>query len=228
MRRSPMMPHHRADHSRGAPLVGGLAIMSVPATPSPCALAPFRKLAVDGHTLRPMTYPAIYFLEEAGHTRRPAATMFWTRLTAVAGEIIGRLEAPGALVQSPSASWVGRWPACPGYRLHRKSRIMVNLAAFSGAEDRAVQEAGQEFGAAPGTPGSTGFLGNESLSGLRATPPRRGIASGLSSGAMTPRTCSGSIKHPPPTLRSGGRPVVAWNTPTGARKDRRRTLDHRS
>jgi FAD/FMN-containing dehydrogenase len=147
------------------------------------AVAPFRALAAPiADLVRPMPYPEIYPPDEGDfHPTAVAHTMFIDRVDQDTAETIDRhlraSEAPMRVAQlRVLGGAMARVPDDATAFAHRKSRIMVNLAAFyDGAEDRAVQQAWvDEFAAAlqqDDTGAYVNFLGNEDESRVRAAYP---------------------------------------------------------
>ena len=112
------------------------------------ALAPFRALAEPlADMLRPMSYPEMFPPEDPEyHPTAAATTMFIDRVDRdVAETILRHLEASDATMRVAQLRVLGgamaRVPADATAFAHRSSRIMVNLAAFYGADDRQRREA---------------------------------------------------------------------------------------
>jgi hypothetical protein len=113
------------------------------------ALTPFRALATPlADMVRPMPYPEMYPPEDlAFHPTAVSRTMFVDRVDhGVAETIIEALAASDAPMRAAQLRALGgamaRVPADATAFAHRRSRIMVNLAAFfEGPADRAVREA---------------------------------------------------------------------------------------
>jgi FAD/FMN-containing dehydrogenase len=136
-------------------------------------LAPFKALAtplVD--MVKPMPYPEIYPPEEEDyHPTVVGHTMFVDTIDrGVAETIMERLQASDATMRVAQLRVLGgamaRVPAEATAFAHRRSRIMVNLAAFyDGPEDQAVRQAWlDEFAAAlrQGDTGAyVGFINDE-------------------------------------------------------------------
>jgi FAD/FMN-containing dehydrogenase len=136
-------------------------------------LAPFKALAtplVD--MVKPMPYPEIYPPEEEDyHPTAVGHTMFVDTVDrGVAETIMERLQASDATMRVAQLRVLGgamaRVPAEATAFAHRRSRIMVNLAAFyDGPEDQAVRQAWlDEFAAAllQGDTGAyVGFINDE-------------------------------------------------------------------
>jgi FAD/FMN-containing dehydrogenase len=147
------------------------------------ALAPFRSLAEPlADMLRPMTYPEIYLPEEGDyHPKAVGHTMFVDRIDAGVSETILRyLQESDADMRVAQLRVLGgamaRVPVEATAFAHRRSRIMVNLAAFyDSPEDRAIREAWVAEFAAAIQQGDTGayvnFMGEEGSARLRAAYP---------------------------------------------------------
>jgi len=113
-------------------------------------LAPFRKLATPlADMIKPMTYPEIY-QEEGGDDYHPVAasrTMFIDRVDrSVAETILNHLKASTASMAVTQLRVLGgamaRVPVEATAFAHRKSRIMVNLAAlYEDHAEKATHEA---------------------------------------------------------------------------------------
>jgi FAD/FMN-containing dehydrogenase len=112
-------------------------------------LAPFRALATPlADMLKPMSYPEIYQPEEGEyHPVAAARTMFVDSIDrSVAETIINHLQASSAAMSVAQLRVLGgamaRVPADATAFAHRKSRIMVNVAAlYERPEDKAKYEA---------------------------------------------------------------------------------------
>jgi FAD/FMN-containing dehydrogenase len=113
------------------------------------ALAPFRALATPlADMLKPMSYPEIYQPDaEDYHPVAAARTMFLDSIDrSVAETIINHLQASTAMMSVAQLRVLGgamaRVPADATAFAHRKSRIMVNVAAlYEKPEDKAKHEA---------------------------------------------------------------------------------------
>jgi len=121
------------------------------------ALAPFRALATpQADMLKPMSYPEIYQPEEGEyHPVAAARTMFVDSIDrSVAETIINHLQASSAAMSVAQLRVLGgamaRVPADATAFAHRKSRIMVNVAAlYEKPGDKAKHEAwASDFAAA--------------------------------------------------------------------------------
>jgi hypothetical protein len=112
------------------------------------ALAPFRALAEPmADMLRPMSYPEMFPPEDPDyHPTAAATTMFLDHVDRNVAETMLRfLETSDAPMRVAQLRVLGgamaRVPADATAFAHRSSRIMVNLAAFYGPDDRARREA---------------------------------------------------------------------------------------
>jgi FAD/FMN-containing dehydrogenase len=150
------MPFVPAEH-HGKLVIFGLVCYAGPADAGERAIAPLRALAtpiVD--MVRPIPYPEIFPPEDPSY--RPTAvgrTMFVDRVDLETARTIDRyLRASNASVRVAQIRVLGgaaaRVPVDATAYAHRKSRILVNLAAFyDGPDDRAVRYAWvEEFAAA--------------------------------------------------------------------------------
>ncbi len=147
------------------------------------ALAPFKALAtplVD--MVKPMPYPEIYPPEEEDyHPTAVGHTMFVDTIDrGVADTIMERLQASDATMRVAQLRVLGgamaRVPAEATAFAHRRSRIMVNLAAFyDGPADQAVRQAWvDEFAVAlqQGDTGAyVGFINDEGEARVRDAYP---------------------------------------------------------
>ena len=113
------------------------------------AIAPFRSLAQPiADMVRPMTYPEMYFPDEEDyHPTAVGRTLFVNTIDHAAAETICHyLQASGAAMRVAQLRVLGgavaRVPVEATAYAHRKSRIMVNVAAFyDGPEERAERQA---------------------------------------------------------------------------------------
>ena len=146
------------------------------------ALAPFRALAEPlADMLRPMTYPELFPPEDPDyHPTAAATTMFIDHVDrSVAQTILRYLEESDAPMRVAQLRVLGgamaRVPADATAFAHRSSSIMVNLAAFYGADDRQRREAWvADFKTAldQGDPGAyVNFLVDEGADRVRAAYP---------------------------------------------------------
>jgi FAD/FMN-containing dehydrogenase len=146
-------------------------------------VAPFRKLGPPlTDMLRPMPYSEMLPPEDEGyHPTAAGRTMFIDHVnTSVAKTIIDALESSDAPMRVAQLRVLGgavaRVPDDATAYAHRKSRIMVNVAAFySGEEDKQVREEWVDNFAAALNQGNSGayvnFLGNEGEERVRAAYP---------------------------------------------------------
>jgi FAD/FMN-containing dehydrogenase len=147
------------------------------------AIAPFRALAEPiADMIRPMRYPEMFPPEDGSyHPTAVARTMFVNRIDPDAAETIMQyLAASDASVRVAQVRVLGgamaRVPVDATAFAHRRSRIMVNVAAFySGPEDRPVREAWVTDFAASLDQGDSGayvnFLTEEGAERVRAAYP---------------------------------------------------------
>ncbi|HEU4399268.1 MAG TPA: FAD-binding oxidoreductase [Actinomycetota bacterium] len=147
------------------------------------ALAPFRKLAPPiADLVRPMPYPEIYPPEEGDyHPTAVGHTMFVDAVDQQAAEtIVDRLQASDATMRVAQLRVLGgamaRVPADATAFAHRRSRIMVNVAAFyDGPADQVVRQAWVTDFAAALRQGDTGayvgFLADEGQARVREAYP---------------------------------------------------------
>jgi hypothetical protein len=148
------------------------------------AVAPFRKLATPlADMLKPMKYPEIY-QEEGGGDYHPVAasrTMFIDHVDhSVAETILNHLKASTGSMAVTQLRVLGgamaRVPAEATAFAHRKSRIMVNLAAlYENPDEREIHEAWVTEFAATLRQGDNGayvnFLGAVGEAQVRAAYP---------------------------------------------------------
>lgn len=146
------------------------------------ALAPFRSLAEPlADMLRPMSYPEMFPPQDPDyHPTAAATTMFLDHVDRnVAETMLSFLETSDAPLRVAQLRVLGgamaRVPVDATAFAHRSSPIMVNLAAFYGANDRARREAWvAEFAAAinQGDAGAyVNFLADEGPDRVRAAYP---------------------------------------------------------
>lgn len=147
------------------------------------AVAPLRALANPiADLLRPMRYPEIYMPEDPTyHPVAVARTLFMDRVDLpMAEEILSRLEASDAPMRVAQLRVLGgamaRVPVEATAFAHRRSRIMVNLAAFyETPEERARREAWIDGFSAALRQEDRGvyvnFIGDESEASLHAAYP---------------------------------------------------------
>ena len=147
------------------------------------ALAPFRALTTPlADMLKPMSYPEIYQEEEGEyHPVAAARTMFVDKIDLpVAKTIVDHLQASTAMMKVAQLRVLGgamaRVPVDATAFAHRKSKIMVNLAAlYENPEEKATHEAWVSGFASVLLQSNSGayvnFLGNEGESRVRAAYP---------------------------------------------------------
>jgi FAD/FMN-containing dehydrogenase len=147
------------------------------------AVAPFRRLATPiADMVKPMTYPEVYPPEDEDyHPTAVARTMFVDTIDLdVAETIVGYLEGSDAAMRVAQLRVLGgamaRVPTDATAFAHRRSRIMVNVAAFyDGPEDRAVREGWvADFAGAiqqEDTGAYVGFLADEGEERIRQAYP---------------------------------------------------------
>jgi FAD/FMN-containing dehydrogenase len=149
------------------------------------ALAPFRALATPlADMLKPMSYPEIYPPEEGGDAYHPVAvarTMFMDKIDLdVAKTILEHLQASTAMMKVVQLRVLGgamaRVPVDATAFAHRKSKIMVNIAAlYQNPDEKPTHEAWvAEFAAAikqRDEGAYVNFLGDEGEAGIRAAYP---------------------------------------------------------
>jgi FAD/FMN-containing dehydrogenase len=146
-------------------------------------VTPFRKLATPhADMLKPMSYPEIYPPEQEGyHPVAASRTMFIDRVDhSVAETILNHLKASTGSMAVTQLRVLGgamaRVPAEATAFAHRKSRIMVNLAAlYQDPIEKATHETWvADFAAAIRQSDSgvyVNFLGNEDEAQIRAAYP---------------------------------------------------------
>lgn len=151
------------------------------------AMAPFRALATPiADLVRPMPYPEMFPMDEGngGGDHNPTAaarTMFVDAIDGPVAEVILRcLEASDASLRVAQLRVLGgamaRVPRDSTAFAHRRSRIMVNVAAsYDGAEDRVSRAAWVDDFAAALQQGDSGayvnFLGAEGAARVRDAYP---------------------------------------------------------
>ena len=146
-------------------------------------IAPFRALAKPiADMIRPMRYPEIYPPEEGGyHPIAAGRTMFVDHIDRpVAGTILDHLQASTGSMAVAQLRVLGgamaRVPTDSTAFAHRKSRIMVNVAAlYERSDQKAIHEAWVTGFAAALRQNDAGvyvnFLGDEGEAGIRAAYP---------------------------------------------------------
>jgi FAD/FMN-containing dehydrogenase len=152
----PPMPFVPEEH-HGQLVILALLVHAGPTDAGERVVAPFRALATPlADMVKPMPYPEIYPPDDPDY--RPTAisrTLFVDTIDrAVAETIVERLEASDASMRVAQLRVLGgavaEVPADATAYAHRRSRIMVNVAAFyEGPDDRIVRDAWvTEFAAA--------------------------------------------------------------------------------
>ena len=179
---APPMPFLPAE-VHGKLVVMGMLIYAGNAEAGERVLAPFRKLATPlADMLKPMRYPEIYPPEEAEyHPMGASRTMFVDTIDrSVAETILEHLHASTGSLAVAQLRVLGgamaRIPVDATAFAHRKSRIMVNVAAlYEKLEQKATHEAWVTDFAAALRQSDGGayvnFLGNEDEAQLRAAYP---------------------------------------------------------
>jgi len=179
---APPMPMVPAE-LHGKPIVMAMLVYAGDTEARQRAVAPFRALATPiADLVRPMPYPEIYLPEEGDyHPTAVGRTMFVDSIDRqVAETILDHLQRSDASVRVAQLRVLGgamaRVPAEATAFAHRRSRIMVNVAAFyDGPADRAVREAWvADFAKAicQGDAGAyVGFLGDEGQARVRQAYP---------------------------------------------------------
>ncbi|HSL30774.1 MAG TPA: FAD-binding oxidoreductase [Anaerolineales bacterium] len=149
------------------------------------ALAPFRALATPlADMLKPMSYPEIYPPEEGAEEYHPVAasyTMFVDQVDrSVAKTILEQLQSSTAAMAVAQLRVLGgamaRVPADATAFAHRRSKIMVNIAAlYQKPEEKTIHEAWVAGFASALLQSDNGayvnFLGNEGTERIRAAYP---------------------------------------------------------
>jgi hypothetical protein len=179
---APPMPFVPAEQ-HGRLVVMVLLAYAGPAEDGERAIAPFRALATPvADLVRPMRYPEIFLPEQDDfHPIVAARTMFVDAVDLpVAETIVDRLENAPAPMAAAQIRVLGgamaRVAAEATAFAHRKSRIMVNVAAmYEHLEERAEREAwvdGFSADLRQGDAGAyAGFLGDEGEERVRAAYP---------------------------------------------------------
>ena len=178
----PPMPFVPAEH-HGELVVMALMAYAGDAEAGARAVAPFRALATPvADMVRPMPYPELYPPDDPDY--RPTAisrTLLMDHVDRdVAGLIVDRLNASDASLRVAQLRVLGgamaRVPVEATAFAHRRSRIMVNVAAFyDGPDDMPVREAWVTDFAAALEQGDSGayvnFLGDEGEARVHAAYP---------------------------------------------------------
>jgi FAD/FMN-containing dehydrogenase len=179
---APPMPFVPAEH-HGRLVVMALMVYAGEVEAGQRAVAPFRALAEPiADMLRPMRYPEIYPPEEGDyHPTAIGHTMFLDTVDRnVAATIVEYLQTSDAAMRVAQLRVLGgamaRVPVEATAFAHRRSRVMVNLAAFyTGPEDRTVRQAWVADFAAALNQGDSGvyvnFLGDEGEARVRQAYP---------------------------------------------------------
>jgi FAD/FMN-containing dehydrogenase len=144
---APPMPFIPAEH-HGKMLIMAMLVYLGDAERGEQAIAPFRALATPiADMIKPMQYPEIYPPEDASYRPVGASrTMFVDKIDrSVAEFILERLQSSTAMMKVAQLRVLGgamaRVPADATAFAHRKSRIMVNLAAlYQNPQERAMHE----------------------------------------------------------------------------------------
>ena len=144
---APPMPFLAAEH-HGQLVIMAMLVYAGDMEAGERAIAPFRALAKPlADMVRPMRYPEMYPPEEGDyHPTAVAHTMFIDQIDRdVAKTILDYLQASDAAMRVAQLRVLGgamaRVPDDATAFAHRRSRIMVNLAAFyTGPEDKVVRE----------------------------------------------------------------------------------------
>jgi FAD/FMN-containing dehydrogenase len=180
---APPMPFIPADYHGRLIIMAMMVYSGGDVEASQRVVAPFRALAEPiADMIRPMRYPEIYPPEDGSyHPTAVARTMFINKIDLGAAEtIMHHLEASDASVRVAQVRVLGgamaRVPVDATAFAHRRSRIMVNVAAFyNGPEDRPVRAAWVADFAAALDQGDSGayvnFLTEEGAEHVRAAYP---------------------------------------------------------
>ena len=180
---APPMPFVPTEH-HGELVIMALMCFAGPTEVGERVVAPFRSLDTPiADMVRPMPYPEIYQSEEEDyHPTAVGRTMLVDSIDRdVAETIVEYLRASDATMRVAQLRMLGgamaRVPVDATAFAHRRSRIMVNVAAFyEGPEDRVVREAWvEDFAGAllQGDSGAyVGFLGDEGEARIRRAYPR--------------------------------------------------------
>jgi len=179
---APPMPFIPEEH-HGEVVILAMLVHAGPAEDGEQAIAPFRALATPlADMVRPMPYPEIYPPDDPEY--RPVASarnMFVDTIGHAEAELIlERLRASTAMMAAAQLRILGgamaRVPVDATAFAHRKSKIMVNLAAIYGSPDEAPvhEEWVTEFAAAlrqSDTGAYVNFVGDEGEQAVRAAYP---------------------------------------------------------
>jgi FAD/FMN-containing dehydrogenase len=181
---APPMPFLPAEH-HGKLIIMAMLVYVGDAKEGERVIAPFRALATPiADMVKKMQYPEIYPPEQGEyHPVAASHTMFVDRIDrAVAETILNHLQSSNAMMAVAQLRVLGgamaRVPVEATAFAHRKSRIMVNVAAlYERSEDKATHEAWvANFAEAlqQGDDGSyVNFLGEDGEARIRAAYPGR-------------------------------------------------------
>ncbi len=176
----PPMPFVPAEH-HGRLIVMALICYAGPADDAAAALAPIRALATPiADLLRPIGYPEMFPPEDPSY--RPVAvsrTMFLDRvdvdLAARALDLLAEADGMRVIQLRPLGGAIARVPDDATAYAHRSAPVMVNVAAFVTADDRADRLAWIERMLAlldQGVPGAyVNFVADEGPDRVRAAYP---------------------------------------------------------
>ncbi|MBA2633209.1 MAG: FAD-binding oxidoreductase [Chloroflexi bacterium] len=180
---APPMPF-LPEEVHGQLVILGMLVYAGDAEAGERAIAPFRALATPlADMVKPMPYPEIYPPddEEEYHPTAVALTMFVDRIGhEVATTIMEHLQASDAAMRVAQLRVLGgamaRVPVDATAFAHRRSRIMVNVAAFyEGDDDRPIKQAWVDGLAAALLQDDRGayvnFLGDEGEARIRDAYP---------------------------------------------------------
>jgi FAD/FMN-containing dehydrogenase len=181
---APPMPFLPAE-AHGKLIIMAFLVYAGEAEAGERALAPFRALATPlADMLKPMSYPEIYPPEEGAEEYHPVAvsrTMFVDRIDLdVATTIVDHLNSSTAMMKVAQLRVLGgamaRVPLDATAFAHRKSKVMVNIAAlYQDPEEKATHEAWTADFASALLQSDQGvyvnFLGDEGEERIRAAYP---------------------------------------------------------
>jgi hypothetical protein len=178
----PPMPFVAEEH-HGKLVILAMVCHAGPVEAGERAMAPFRSLATPiADMVRPMAYPEVYPPDDPDyHPLAVARTLFVDTIERSAAEtIVERIEASDASLRVAQLRVLGgaasRVPVEATAYAHRRSRILVNVAAFyDGPDDRLVRDGWVTDVAAALRQGDAGayvnFLGDEGEARIRAAYP---------------------------------------------------------
>jgi FAD/FMN-containing dehydrogenase len=181
---APPMPF-LPEEAHGKPIVMAMLVYAGETAAGERAVAPFRSLATPfANMLKPMRYPEIYQAEEGDyHPVAAARTMFVDKIDRSDAErILDHLQASTGAMAVAQLRVLGgamaRVPADATAFAHRRSRIMVNLAAlYEQPDQKATHEAWVTDFAKTMQQGDSGayvnFLGDEGEARVRVAYPGR-------------------------------------------------------